>query len=69
MPSNDAYSVDLDHWMKDKWDAITAPATTVNGGLAAAYLYDHFAGAVTTDTQGAGLQIAIWKSWTTLQRF
>ena len=56
-----AYCVDLDHWIKNSWDATVAPVTYVDGGLAAAYLYDHFAGTVTTNTQAAGLQIAIWE--------
>jgi len=55
------YCVDLDHWIKSNWSATVAPVTYVNGGLAAAYLYDHFAGAVTTNVQAAGLQIAIWE--------
>jgi hypothetical protein len=56
-----AYCVDLDHDMESNWIALTAPVSTVNGGLAIAYLYDHFASAVTTATQAAGLQIAIWE--------
>jgi hypothetical protein len=56
-----AYCVDLDHWIQNSWDATEAPVTSVNGGLAAAWLYDNFAGSVTTGAQAAGLQIAIWE--------
>jgi hypothetical protein len=56
-----AYCVDLDHWLKNSWDANPASVSTVNGGLEAAWLYDHFAGSVTTNAQAAGLQIAIWE--------
>jgi hypothetical protein len=56
-----AYCVDLDHWMKNKWDATPTPVTGVENGLAAAFLYDTFAGTVKTGVQAAALQIAIWK--------
>jgi hypothetical protein len=55
------YCVDLNHWIKNTWDATIVPVTTVNGGLAVAYLYDNFATAVASSIEGAGLQIAIWK--------
>lgn len=56
-----AFCVDLDHWIKSEWSADFAPVASVNGGLAAAYLYDHFAHTLTSDEQGAGLQVAIWE--------
>ncbi|HVP13088.1 MAG TPA: PEP-CTERM sorting domain-containing protein [Phycisphaerae bacterium] len=56
-----AYCVDLDHWVKNAWDATPASVSTINGGLEAAWLYDHFAKSVTTGAEGAALQIAIWE--------
>ena len=55
-----AYCVDLDQPIKSSWDTTVAPVSTVNGGLAAAYLYDHFAGSVPHAAQAARLQIPIW---------
>jgi hypothetical protein len=56
-----AYCVDLDHWLYSPWTATFGPVTSVNNGLAAAYLYDHFAGTVKSDVAAAGLQVAIWE--------
>ena len=56
-----AFCVDLDHWMKNEWSADFAPVASVNGGLAAAYLYDHFASTLSSNDAAAGLQVAIWE--------
>ena len=56
-----AYCVDLSHWMKDQWQADISGVDIINGGLAVAYLYDTFAGAVSSNTEAAGLQVAIWE--------
>lgn len=56
-----AYCVDLDHWLKDQWQADSVSVETVNGGLAAAYLYDSFADSVSSNVEAAGLQVAIWE--------
>ena len=56
-----AFCVDLDHWMKNEWQGQFAPVTTINNGLAAAYLYDHFMASVSSNDQAAGLQLAIWE--------
>jgi hypothetical protein len=57
-----AYCVDLDHWMASRWSATIVPVTRVGNGLAAAYLYDHFASKVSSDLSAAGLQVAIWET-------
>jgi hypothetical protein len=56
-----AYSIDLNHGIQDKWEATKVPVTSIQGGSAAAYLYDSFAGGVRTAAQAAGLQVAIWE--------
>jgi hypothetical protein len=56
-----AFCVDLHHAIKSEWTADQAPVTSIAGGLAAAFLYDTFRGAITNDTQAAALQIAIWE--------
>lgn len=56
-----AYCVDLDHTLKGMWNADIAPVTDVNGGKAAAFLYDTFHGSVVNDVQAAALQVAIWE--------
>ena len=57
-----AYCVDLTHRMKDQWQANLSDVGVINGGLAAAYLYDTFAGAVGSRVEAAGLQVAIWEA-------
>ncbi len=56
-----AYCVDLDHRMKDKWDADFEPVSFINGGIQVAYLYDMFASMVSTNVEAAALQVAIWE--------
>lgn len=56
-----AYCVDLDNAIKDTWDADFEPVSFINGGIQVAYLYDMFASLVSTNTEAAGLQVAIWE--------
>ncbi len=56
-----AYCVDLDHRLKPEWEADFASVGMINGGLAVAYLYDHFADTISSNVEAAGLQVAICK--------
>ncbi len=56
-----AYCVDLDHWMKNECTATINTVEAITHGLAAAYLYDNFAGGVASNAEAAGLQVAIWE--------
>jgi len=56
-----AYCVDLDHRLKSVWEADIAPVGIINGGLAAAYLYDHFADTVSSNVEAAALQVSLWE--------
>jgi len=56
-----AYCVDLDAGTTPVWDATLQPVSVINGGQQIGWLYDQFAGGVTTDLEAAGLQIAIWE--------
>lgn len=57
-----AFCVDLDHTIKPQWSADLVPVSPfLNGGKAAAFLYDTFKDAVTNNIQGAALQVAIWE--------
>jgi hypothetical protein len=56
-----AYCVDLDHRLKDEWNADFEPVSFINGDIQIAFLYDMFASLVSTNVEAAGLQVAIWE--------
>jgi hypothetical protein len=72
-PHFDTYCVDLYHdfyvntnpvssWQVNVLPIQTLTETPIGGnGAGVGYLYDTYASAVTSDVQGSGLQIAIWK--------
>lgn len=60
-PVEAAYCVDLDHGLKTDWVANVGSPAGLNGGPQIAYLFDTYAGSVTTNNQAAGLQLAIWE--------
>lgn len=56
-----AYCVDLEHSIVSSWTALASPVNDINGGKAAAYLYDTFHLGIANDVQAAALQVAIWE--------
>lgn len=56
-----AFCVDLRHAVKSEWQASFAGVNYVNGGKAAAFLYDTFASTVDSNAKAAALQVAIWE--------
>lgn len=56
-----AYCVDLNHTVKSSWDATPASPDFINGGRAAAFLYDTYAASVDSSLKAAALQVAIWE--------
>lgn len=56
-----AFCVDLDHNIVKEWTADKLSVTSINGGKAAAFLYDTFKNDITTEIQAAALQVAIWE--------
>jgi len=56
-----AYCVDLEHSVKSSWDASKASLDFINGGRAAAFLYETYAATVDTNLKAAALQAAIWE--------
>ncbi len=56
-----AYCVDLNNTVKSSWDATPATVDFINGGRAAAFLYDTYAPSVDTALKAAALQVAIWE--------
>lgn len=56
-----AYCVDLNNTVKSAWDATPATVDFINGGRAAAFLYDTYAPSVDTALKAAALQVAIWE--------
>ena len=55
------YCVDLDNDAPNTWTATLEPVSVISNGIKIAYLFDTFAGGVTTMTETAGLQVAIWE--------
>lgn len=58
----DAYCVDLDHWntLPSTYPVDVLSTNLLTNGQRIAYLYNTYATAVATSTQGAALQLAIW---------
>lgn len=56
-----AYCVDLRHTIKSEWQATFVNVDFINGGKAAAFLFDTFAAAVDSNLKAAALQVAIWE--------
>lgn len=56
-----AYCVDLRHGIKSEWHATFKDVSYINGGKAAAFLFDTFAAAVDSNLKAAALQVAIWE--------
>ncbi len=57
----EAFCVDMDHVIKNSWTGSFEPISFLTNGLAAAYLYDTYAADVSSDLEGAALQVAIWE--------
>jgi hypothetical protein len=55
------FCVDLDNSVKSSWTASISSGSWLNGAKQVAYLFDTFAGSVTTGVQAAALQVAIWE--------
>lgn len=57
----EGFCVDMDHYIKNNWTGTAVDASFITYGLAAAYLYDTYAGSVSSNLEGAALQVAIWE--------
>lgn len=55
------FCVDMNHQIGKEWTADKLSVTSINGGKAAAYLYDTFLADANTEIKAAALQIAIWE--------